>query len=145
MKKLLMSRTDTLRNMHPSDFEEWRERGADFRHLLTTDVMEEIMPPPNWHVNGEYGAEFGGLFPVQVRFTPPGGLYHICVCSPGEVSPSWLVVLAADAGDVVRVLLTREDFSPQRFTALLALAADIEDQNFTLKGRAAFLTEGAVL
>ncbi|WP_289626507.1 conjugation system SOS inhibitor PsiB family protein, partial [Escherichia coli] len=37
---------------------------------LTHAVMRELDAPDNWTMNGEYGSEFGGFFPVQVRFTP---------------------------------------------------------------------------
>ncbi|WP_432805376.1 conjugation system SOS inhibitor PsiB family protein, partial [Escherichia coli] len=31
----------------------------------------------------EYGSEFGGFFPVQVRFTPAHERFHLALCSPG--------------------------------------------------------------
>src|SRR5690606_6313619 len=50
-------------------------------------------------------SEFGGFFPVQCRFSADGSDdWHLCVCSPGEVSPYWLLVLLSSGGEVVRTL-----------------------------------------
>ncbi|WP_432417814.1 conjugation system SOS inhibitor PsiB family protein, partial [Escherichia coli] len=44
-----------------------RAAGSDERRELTHAVMRELDAPDNWTMNGEYGSEFGGFFPVQVR------------------------------------------------------------------------------
>nr|WP_250369571.1 conjugation system SOS inhibitor PsiB family protein [Enterobacter hormaechei] len=39
-------------------------------------------------------------FPVQCRFSADGSDdWHLCVCSPGEVSPYWLLVLLSSGGE----------------------------------------------
>ncbi|EFE9101401.1 hypothetical protein CCT86_004564, partial [Escherichia coli] len=43
-----------------------RAAGSDERRELTHAVMRELDAPDNWTMNGEYGSEFGGFFPVQV-------------------------------------------------------------------------------
>ncbi|WP_437435554.1 conjugation system SOS inhibitor PsiB [Escherichia coli] len=55
----------------------------------------------NWTMNGEYGSEFGGFFPVQVRFTPAHERFHLALCSPGDVSQVWVLVLVNGGGAAV--------------------------------------------
>ncbi|WP_419196068.1 conjugation system SOS inhibitor PsiB [Klebsiella pneumoniae] len=50
--------------------------GSDERRELTHAVMRELDAPDNWTMNGEYGSEFGGFFPVRVRFTPAHERFH---------------------------------------------------------------------
>lgn len=61
---------DVLKTMSCDEFEDWRDSGEDFRRELTHAVMRDLSCPENWDVNGEYRSEFGGFFPVQVRFRP---------------------------------------------------------------------------
>ncbi|MGS9149695.1 conjugation system SOS inhibitor PsiB, partial [Salmonella enterica subsp. enterica serovar Infantis] len=63
-----------------------RAAGSDMRPNLTPEVMREVDAPANWMMNGEDGSEFGGYFPVQVRFTPAHEPFHQALCSPGDVS-----------------------------------------------------------
>ena len=63
---------DDLKTMLPCEYEEWRERGDDFRRTLTHAIMRHLVTPEFWQVNAEYRTEFGGLLPVQCRFTPSG-------------------------------------------------------------------------
>ncbi len=74
---------DVLKTMIPQEYEDWREGGEDLRRELTHAVMRDLNCPDNWDMNGEYRSEFGGFFPVQIRFTPSHGNYHLAVCSPG--------------------------------------------------------------
>ncbi len=78
---------DVLKTMIPQEYEDWREGGEDLRRELTHAVMRDLNCPDNWDMNGEYRSEFGGFFPVQIRFTPSHGNYHLAVCSPGDISP----------------------------------------------------------
>ncbi len=61
---------NALQSMNAQEYEEIRAAGSDMRRNLTHEVMREVDAPANWMMNGEYGSEFGGFFPVQVRFTP---------------------------------------------------------------------------
>ncbi|WHP89690.1 conjugation system SOS inhibitor PsiB (plasmid) [Edwardsiella anguillarum] len=83
---------DVLKTMIPSEWEDYRASGEDFRRALTHAVMRDLNAPAQWSMSGEYRSEFGGFFPVQVRFTPTHGAFHVAVCSPGEVSPVWMMV-----------------------------------------------------
>ncbi|SYX54452.1 plasmid SOS inhibition protein B (plasmid) [Escherichia coli] len=61
---------NVLQTMSAQEYEDIRAAGSDERRELTHAVMRELDAPDNWTMNGEYGSEFGGFFPVQVRFTP---------------------------------------------------------------------------
>src|SRR5690606_42105839 len=70
-------------------------------------------------------SEFGGFFPVQGRFSADGSDdWHLCVCSPGEVSPYWLLVLLSSGGEVVRTLYQSDTLSRERISQLVARLAD---------------------
>ena len=62
---------NVLQTMSAQEYEDIRAAGSDERRELTHAVMRELDAPDNWTMNGEYGSEFGGFFPVQVRFTLP--------------------------------------------------------------------------
>ncbi|MFW7512925.1 conjugation system SOS inhibitor PsiB, partial [Escherichia coli] len=84
---------NVLQTMSAQEYEDIRAAGSDMRRNLTHEVMREVDAPANWMMNGEYGSEFGGFFPVQVRFTPAHERFHLVLCSPGDVSQLWMLVL----------------------------------------------------
>lgn len=134
-----------LTDMFPCEFEAWRERGDDERHVLSTAVMHFLDTPEGWQVNAEYRGEFGGLFPVQIRYTAPDESFHLCLCSPGEVCAEWLAVLASADGSFVREVLRAEKFAPERFSALLSVAGSLCSMAYTVREIAAFLVEEVTL
>ncbi len=67
---------NALQSMNAQEYEDIRAAGSDMRRNLTHEVMREVDAPANWMMNGEYGSEFGGFFPVQVRFTPAHERFH---------------------------------------------------------------------
>jgi hypothetical protein len=134
-----------VQQLSPDDFEEYRAAGHEMRHTLTSAVLNTLIVPSSWQVNGEYRAEFGGLFPVQCRFTPPSEEYCVCVCSPGEMSPDWLIVLASQTGGYIRLLTTFAAFNPGRINRILDLAAQCNALNYSLPGTAVILTTEAAL
>ena len=85
---------NVLQTMNAQEYEDIRAAGSDERRELTHAVMRELDAPDNWTMNGEYGSEFGGFFPVQVRFTPAHERFHLALCSPGDVSQVWVLVLS---------------------------------------------------
>ncbi len=91
---------NVLQTMSAQEYEDIRAAGSDERRELTHAVMRELDAPDNWTMNGEYGSEFGGFFPVQVRFTPAHERFHLALCSPGDVSQVWVLVLVNAGGDV---------------------------------------------
>lgn len=72
MKTLLT--LDVLKTMSSDELEDYRAAGEDFRRELSHAVMRDLTSPSGWSVNAEYRCEFGGFFPVQIRFTPSWSL-----------------------------------------------------------------------
>lgn len=94
-----MSKTTfTLAQMTADDFETTRAAGYSYRREMTHAVMASLKIPDNWDINGEYGSEFGGLFPVQIRLSPTHGLFQMVLCSPGEISDHWLLLMVSKKG-----------------------------------------------
>ena len=79
MKTLLT--LDVLKTMSIDELEDSRAAGEDFRRELTHAVMRVLHLPSGWSVNGEYRSEFGGFFPVQIRFSPAHCHFDVAVCS----------------------------------------------------------------
>ncbi|QXB24161.1 conjugation system SOS inhibitor PsiB [Lelliottia amnigena] len=99
-----------LPDMTGHDFETCRAAGYSFRRELTHTVMAALTLPDNWDMNGEYCSEFGGLFPVQVRLAPTHGLFEMVLCSPGEISDQWLLLMIAGNGKHVVCVRQCESF-----------------------------------
>lgn len=87
-----------LADMTADDFETARAAGYSYRREMTHAVMASLKIPDNWDINGEYGSEFGGLFPVQIRLSPTHGLFQMVLCSPGEISDHWLLLMVSGKG-----------------------------------------------
>lgn len=96
MKTLLT--LDVLKTMSIDELEDYRAAGEDFRRELTHAVMRVLHLPSGWSVNGEYRSEFGGFFPVQIRFSPAHCHFDVAVCSPGELSERWMIVFVTRGG-----------------------------------------------
>lgn len=109
-----------------------RAAGSDARRELTHAVMRELDAPDNWTMNGEYGSEFGGFFPVQVRFTPAHERFHLALCSPGDVSQVWVLVLVNAGGEPFAVVQVQRRFAPEAVSHSLALAASLDTQGYSV-------------
>ncbi|EAU7239244.1 conjugation system SOS inhibitor PsiB [Salmonella enterica] len=107
-----------LNTMIPQEFEDWRDGGEDLRRELTHAVMRDLTCPTGWDLNGEYRSEFGGFFPVQIRFTPAHGNFSLAVCSPGDISPS-------------SVIRTLPAWSPEVITHTLSLVAHLDADGYS--------------
>ncbi|CAD6025089.1 TPA: conjugation system SOS inhibitor PsiB [Escherichia coli] len=86
----------------------------------------------DWTMNGEYGSEFGGFFPVQVRFTPAHERFHLALCSPGDVSQVWVLVLVNAGGEPFTVVQVQRRFAPEAVSHSLALAASLDAQGYSV-------------
>ena len=104
---------NVLQTMNTQEYEDIRAAGSDERRELTHAVMRELDAPDNWTMNGEYGSEFGGFFPVQVRFTPAHERFHLALCSPGDVSQVWVLVLVNAGGEPFAVVQVQRRFAPE--------------------------------
>jgi hypothetical protein len=119
-----------LNTLVPAEFEYIREKGAEYRRSLSDPVLTQLTVPPGWCINAEYRAEFGGMFPVQCRLSAiDRDEFHVCVCSPGELSPYWLVVLLSGDGCTVSTLQQSEQFDPQGVNALVSKIAGMKRFN----------------
>jgi len=123
--------TDVLKTMIPDELEDYRSAGEDFRRELTHAVIGNLAAPEQWDINGEYRSEFGGFFPVQIRFTPAHGNFHIAVCSPGEVSPDWIIVFITPSGRPFSVVRTLATFNPEVVSHTLSLAACLDADGYS--------------
>lgn len=117
---------------HPTEKPVIRAAGSDERRELTHAVMRELDAPDNWTMNGEYGSEFGGFFPVQVRFTPAHERFHLALCSPGDVSQVWVLVLVNAGGEPFAVVQVQRRFAPEAVSHSLALAASLDTQGYSV-------------
>lgn len=122
---------DVLKTMIPSELEDYRASGEDFRRALTHAVMRDLNAPAQWSMSGEYRSEFGGFFPVQVRFTPTHGVFHVAVCSPGEVSPVWMIVFIPASGRPFAVVRTLLAYSPEVINHTLGLIARLDAEGYS--------------
>lgn len=120
-----------LNTMIPQEFEDWRDGGEDLRRELTHAVMRDLTCPAGWDMNGEYRSEFGGFFPVQIRFTPSHGNFSLAVCSPGDISPSWIVVFIPVSGRPFSVIRTLAACSPEVITHILSLVAHLDADGYS--------------
>ena len=123
---------DALIWMTPADYEERRAAGFVSRSELTHAVMRELNAPLQWKMNGEYRHEFGGMFPVQCRFTPSHAHYEIAVCSYGEVSASWLIVILSQRTNGFEVFRRLDRFSPPVVNNLLLQIAQLDVQGYSM-------------
>lgn len=122
---------DVLKTMSPDEMEDWRDSGEDYRRALTHAVMRDLTCPDSWDMNGEYRSEFGGFFPVQIRFTPPHGNYHVAVCSPGAISPVWMVVFVPVSGRPFSVVRTLNGYQPELVSHTLSLTARLDAEGYS--------------
>ncbi|MCN8502858.1 conjugation system SOS inhibitor PsiB [Escherichia coli] len=125
---------NALQSMNAQEYEDIRAAGSDMRRNLTHEVMREVDAPANWMINGEYGSEFGGFFPVQVRFTPAHERFHLALCSPGDVSQVWVLVLVLvnAGGEPFAVVQVQRRFAPEAVSHSLALAASLDAQGYSV-------------
>lgn len=66
------------------------------------------------------------FFPVQLRFTPSHGNFRLAVCSPGDISPSWMVVFIPVSGRPFSVIRTLPSWSPEVISHTLSLVAHLD-------------------
>lgn len=136
---------EVLKTMIPQEFEDWRDGGEELRRELTHAVMRDLTCPDNWDMNGEYRCEFGGFFPVQVRFTPSHGNFQLAVCSPGDISPGWMVVFIPASGRPFSVLRTLPAWTPEVISHTLSLTASLDADGYSQASIISVLAmEGAV-
>lgn len=121
--------TFQLAAMTGDEFEAHRAAGYEHRQKLTHAVMQALRLPDAWSMNGEYSAEFGGLFPVQVRFSPKHERLQVVLCSPGEVSESWLVLTVM--GSRVTCVYQQAQFDAEGFSRVLRVVSSMDQAGYS--------------
>ncbi|HIC1790751.1 TPA: conjugation system SOS inhibitor PsiB [Escherichia coli] len=121
---------NVLQTMNAQEYEDIRAAGSDERRELTHAVMRALNAPANWMMDGEYGSEFGGFFPVQVRFTPVHERFHLALCSPGDISPAWLLALVNTGGEPFAIVQILRHFLPEAVSHTLSLAATLDADGY---------------
>lgn len=125
---------ESLNNLTPSEFESIRARGCEFRRKMSDAVTMLLTVPENWQVNAEYRCEFGGMFPVQCRLSANEcDEFHLCICSPGEISPDWLVVLLGGCGDLVQIVHQSDRLDLAAVNGIIQKVAGMKRFNCTAK------------
>lgn len=120
--------TVQLAAMTGDEFEAHRAAGYEHRQKLTHAVMQALRSPDAWSMNGEYSAEFGGLFPVQVRFSPKHERLQVVICSPGEISESWLVLVVM--GSRVTCVYQQTHFDADEFSRVLRVVNSLDQAGY---------------
>lgn len=107
--------------MSADELEQFAERGQDYRHLLSCSVLNALKVPQGCIVEAEYGSEFGGLYPVTIRFAPAGEspVVEWYMSSAGTECDGWAVCRVDSAGHVTDLYYDTH-FQPDHLNALLA-------------------------
>ncbi|MBW6100672.1 conjugation system SOS inhibitor PsiB [Escherichia coli] len=123
---------NVLQTMNTQEYEDIRAAGSDERRELTHAVMRELDAPDNWTMNGEYGSEFGGFFPRPSPFHACPRTFSPALCSPGDVSQVWVLVLVNAGGEPFAVVQVQQRFAPEAISHSLALAASLDEQGYSV-------------
>lgn len=121
-----------LTTMIGEDFETCRAAGYSYRREMTHAVIGAVTTPENWDVNGEYRSEFGGLFPVQIRFAPTHGRFEIVLCSPGEFSQNWIMLLVWQKGQEVSCIRSSALFDSTVISHVLSLINRLDSDGYSI-------------
>lgn len=109
----------TLCAMTGSDFEQYAERGEDYRNRLSNAVVKHLALPDCWRCEAEFRREFGGSSPVHLRLThaQADGVI-VNVCSSSEVISQWGAYIAI-SGNRIAWVYTNELFEPDSLRDVL--------------------------
>lgn len=116
--------------MTPEDYEQFRSDGWSSRKVLTQAVLRELLLPEGWVVSPENHTEYGGVWPVSLRYVPPHGRHWFMLTSPGEVCNHWMLLLQSASGQQNKCLLRMPVLDTFLINSLL-LRADVLDKNGT--------------
>ncbi|EPB5915899.1 conjugation system SOS inhibitor PsiB [Citrobacter amalonaticus] len=124
----------TLVAMKADDFEKFRQDGWSSRQVLTQSVMNELLLPEGWLLSSENYCEYGGIWPVCLRYMPPHGRYIFVLTSPGEISDRWMLLLQSATGQRMKCLRRMEHIDILLINKLIQCADILDKKNYTLAG-----------
>lgn len=122
--------------MTPGDYERFRSDGWSSRQMLTQAVLRELNLPESWVVSPENHTEYGGVWPVCLRYVPPHGRHWFMLTSPGEVCEHWMLLLQSASGQQIRCLRRMQVIDTFLVNSLLLRADVLDKKRYTLAGLA---------
>ncbi|EEY3580812.1 conjugation system SOS inhibitor PsiB, partial [Escherichia coli] len=69
---------------------------------------------------------------AELGFTPAHERFHLALCSPGDVSQLWMLVLVNCGGQPFAVVQVQHIFTPVAISHTLALAATLDAQGYSV-------------
>ncbi|ENP5941949.1 conjugation system SOS inhibitor PsiB [Salmonella enterica] len=122
--------------MTPEDYEQSRSDGWSSRQVLTQAVVRELLLPEGWVVSPEIHTEYGGVWPVCLRYVPPHGRHWFMLTSPGEVCDQWMLLLQSASGQRIKCLRRMSVLDTFLVNRLLLRADVLDKKRYTLAGLA---------
>lgn len=111
----------TLQRFTATDFEQYRERGDEFRQRLSSAVIAALSLPECWRVDYEHRQEWGGLHPVHLRLCHHSApQVPIDIIGPCHESPYWYGQLSLEDGTSVARFYSDEGFDPEALWEMMA-------------------------
>jgi len=109
-----------LKAFTPGDFEAYSARGEEFRRRLCGVVLHALQVSGAWLADCECRGEWGGVFPVHLRFTHRKNRHvTLDILSPGNESPFWHGLIWINPDHTGLYVLNTEQFEPAAIGALL--------------------------
>ena len=122
--------------MTPEDYEQFRSDGWSARQELMRAVVRELLLPEGWVVSLEHYTEYGGVWPVCLRYIPPHGRHWLMLASPGEVCDLWILLLQSASGQRIKCLRRMPVLDTFLINSLLMRADELDKKRYTLTGLA---------
>lgn len=133
-----------LQNFQPEDFEEYRNRGEEFRLRMSGAVLKALNISDEWDVDCENRCEWGGFFPVHLRLTHTRGEYvTLDILSPSKESPFWHGLIWINTDHTGLYFWNAERLEPETICPLLSRVDELVNKGITGPGDvAAILRQG---
>ena len=115
-----------LKAFTPGDFEAYSARGEEFRRRLCGVVLHVLQVSGAWLADCECRGEWGGVFPVHLRFTyRKNRQVTLDILSPGNESPFWHGLIWINPDHTGLYVLNTEQFDPAAIGALLTCVEEM--------------------
>ncbi|HEN3637291.1 conjugation system SOS inhibitor PsiB [Yersinia enterocolitica] len=115
-----------------TDFEQYRERGEEFRQTLSSAVITCLSLPEVWGVDCEFRQEWGGEFPVHLRLNcKMAPTIPIEIVSPCHESSYWYGRLWFEGGESVAWFYSDDRFEPDAIRGMLDILAEYINAGYT--------------